>query len=114
MLGRRALQARVAGPRSLGAPLTCYSRTGAASAGCRWSSERRFWGGGQKPVRSHSVKQVEKWKWRIRWSDRWTTSAIHQTEAEVRREHPEATRIDGSRIVVELPDTPEELAPARR
>ncbi len=40
------------------------------------------------------------------------------TEAEIRREHPEATPIDGSRVLVDLPDTEAEIPasqqPARR
>ena len=48
--------------------------------------------------------------WRIKWGGRWTTSSIHYTEESVRKEHPEATVIDGSRKVRQVPDTPEELA----
>jgi hypothetical protein len=58
------------------------------------------------------VKQVEKWRWRIRWAGHMTTSH-HATEAEIRREHPQAVRIEESRVVVQLPDTPTELEAAR-
>jgi hypothetical protein len=59
------------------------------------------------------MKQVEKWKWRIRWAGRWTTTRIAQTEAEVRREHPEATPVESSRVLVELPETEAEIQAAQ-
>jgi hypothetical protein len=65
-------------------------------------------------VYSYRMRKVEKWKWRIRWGGRMTTTRIHYTEAEIRREHPEAVRIDGSRIVVCLPQTEGEMAATRR
>jgi len=42
---------------------------------------------------------VLEWRWRIQWGGRWTTGKLWQTEAEVKREHPEATRVDGSERV---------------
>jgi hypothetical protein len=59
------------------------------------------------------MKQVEKWKWRIRWAGRWTTTGIPYTEAEIRREHPEAKRVEDSRIVENVPETPAEIARAQ-
>lgn len=50
------------------------------------------------------MKIVEKWLWKIRWAGRWTTTRTPFTEAEIRREHPEATPVGGSRIVIELPE----------
>lgn len=60
------------------------------------------------------MRLVEKWLWRIRWAGRRTTTRAHFTEAEIRREHPDAVRVDGSRIVVGLPDTPDELDAAKQ
>lgn len=60
------------------------------------------------------MKTIEKWLWRIRWGGCWTTTRIHRTEDEIRREHPEAQRVDGSRILVDLPDTDEERLAAQR
>jgi hypothetical protein len=60
------------------------------------------------------MKQIEKWKWRIRWAGRWTTTRVAQTEAEVRREHPEATPVEGSRILVDLPETEAEIQALQR
>jgi hypothetical protein len=59
------------------------------------------------------MKQVEKWRWRIRWAGRMTTTRVHFTEAEIRREHPEAVRIEESRIVVAQPETDVELEAAQ-
>jgi hypothetical protein len=64
-------------------------------------------------IRLVLVKQIEKWKWRIRWAGRWTTTRIAYTEAEVRREHPEAVRIEASRVVVERPETEDEIQAAQ-
>ena len=60
------------------------------------------------------MRTVEKWKWRIRWAGRWTTTRIAMTEAEIRREHPEATPVDGSRVLVALPDTEAEILASQR
>lgn len=59
------------------------------------------------------MKTVEKWKWKIRWTGRWTTSGPW-TEEHIRREHPEAERVPGSRILVELPETDAEIAACQR
>jgi hypothetical protein len=60
------------------------------------------------------MKQVEKWKWRIRWAGRWTTTQIARTEEDIKREHPEAIRVEGSRTVIELPETEAEIAACQR
>lgn len=60
------------------------------------------------------MKVVEKWKWRIRWAGRWTTTRIAMTEEEIRREHPEATRVSGTSIEVELPETEAEVLTNQR
>lgn len=60
------------------------------------------------------MHRVEKYLWKIRWAGRWTTSRVHFTEAEIRREHPEAERVDTSRILVEVPETEEERRAAHQ
>jgi hypothetical protein len=60
------------------------------------------------------MQTVEKWLWRIRWAGRWTTTRVHFTEPEIRREHPEATKIEGSRVLVELPETEAEIQGSQR
>ena len=57
---------------------------------------------------------VEKWKWRIRWAGRWTTTRIAITEDEIRREHREATRLGGMRIEVDRPETEAEVVANQR
>jgi hypothetical protein len=59
------------------------------------------------------VKTLEKWKWKIRWAGRWTTTRVHFTEDEIRREHREAERLPETRIVVELPETEAEIQAAQ-
>jgi hypothetical protein len=60
------------------------------------------------------MKTVEKWRWGIRWAGRWTTTQIHRTEEDIRREHPEAQKIEASRITVQLPETEAEIDAAQR
>jgi hypothetical protein len=60
------------------------------------------------------MKTVEKWLWRIRWAGRWTTTLIPFTEDQVRREHPEAVRVEGSRVLVNVPETEGEIQAAQR
>lgn len=52
--------------------------------------------------------------WRIRWGGRWTTTRAHRTEAEIRIEHPEAVRIEGSAIERQAAGTPAEAAELAR
>jgi hypothetical protein len=54
------------------------------------------------------MRTVEKWRWRIQWGGRWTTTRIPYTEEGIRREHPEAERVPGSMKLVEVPETDEE------
>lgn len=39
------------------------------------------------------------WRWRFQWGGRWVTDKLWRTEDEIRREHPEAVRVDGSERV---------------
>lgn len=58
------------------------------------------------------MRSVEKWLWRIRWAGHMTTTRIHYTEQEIRRHHPEAVRVEASRVLVDLPETEQELQQA--
>jgi hypothetical protein len=60
------------------------------------------------------MKTAEKWIWRIRWAGRWTTTLVPFTEDQVRAEHPEAVRVEGSRVMVKLPETEAEIQAAQR
>lgn len=51
------------------------------------------------------MRQLEKWRWRIRWAGRTMTTRAYFTEEEIRAQHPEALRVEASRIVVELPES---------
>jgi hypothetical protein len=43
--------------------------------------------------------QVKKWRWRIQASEGWISTAVAYTEAEIRREHPEAIRINRAQVL---------------
>jgi hypothetical protein len=60
------------------------------------------------------MRRVEKYLWRIRWAGRTTTTRVHFTEAEILREHPEAVRVDGSRLEVDVPETEAEILASQR
>jgi hypothetical protein len=50
------------------------------------------------------MNTIETWRWRILWGGRWKTAPHHWTEAEIRREHPEAERVPGSMLLRPPPD----------
>jgi hypothetical protein len=60
------------------------------------------------------MKTVEKYRWKIRWAGRSTTTRAHFTEAEIRDQHPDAVRVDESRIEVVLPETEAEILASQR
>ena len=46
--------------------------------------------------------------WQIQWAGRWMTTYTRFTEEAIKREHPEAVRIDDSREVRMVPETSKE------
>ena len=46
--------------------------------------------------------------WQIVWAGRWMTTTTRFTEAAIKREHPEAIRIDDSQQISFTPETPQE------
>lgn len=54
------------------------------------------------------MKTEERWRWRIKWCGKWTITSHHAAETQIRIEHPEATRIEGTRIEQQVPETHEE------
>ena len=54
------------------------------------------------------MKEEVQWQWRIKWCGRWTTSH-YCTEEAIRREHPEAVRLEGSRRVIRIASSDEEV-----
>jgi hypothetical protein len=45
------------------------------------------------------MKKELDYRWRVKWAGRWGVTRYHTTEETIRREHPEAVRVDGSEIV---------------
>lgn len=60
------------------------------------------------------MRRVEKYLWRIRWAGRTVTTRVHFTEDEVRAQHPEAVRVDASRLEVDVPETEAEILASQR
>jgi hypothetical protein len=54
------------------------------------------------------VREVEIFKWRKQWCEKWVTTKHKWTEADMRSRSPEAIKVEGTREVRLLPDTPEE------
>lgn len=55
------------------------------------------------------MRQEELWEWRIKWLGNWTTTMGGVTEEEIRKKHPEAIRVLGSRCVRQVAESPEDL-----
>ena len=51
--------------------------------------------------------------WRIQWAGRWMLTTRRFDEREIRQEHPEAIRVDESRLTVLTPENPQERLLAR-
>lgn len=56
------------------------------------------------------MKRVETYRWRVQWLGKWTVTRYHATEADIRVEHPEATPVQDTLIVRDLPETDEDRA----
>lgn len=56
------------------------------------------------------MRREERHLWRIKWAGRWTTTNHHATEADIRREHPEAVIVPNSMQIILVPETPDEIA----
>lgn len=54
------------------------------------------------------MTQQDVYFWQIHWAGRWMTTFTRFTEEAIKREHPEAIRIDESREVRMVPETPME------
>jgi hypothetical protein len=46
--------------------------------------------------------------WRIQWAGRWMFTTRRFAEREILREHPEAIRVDDSRVTILTPETQQE------
>ena len=55
------------------------------------------------------MRQEELWDWRIQWNGKWTTTLNGATAEQIRKTHPEAIRILGSRCVRQVAETADDL-----
>lgn len=46
--------------------------------------------------------------WRIQWAGTWMMTHTRVSEQNIRQEHPEAIRIEDSRLLKLIPETPQE------
>lgn len=46
--------------------------------------------------------------WRIQWAGRWMLTTRRFSETEIRQEHPEAIRVEDSRVTILTPENPQE------
>jgi len=51
------------------------------------------------------MKTEIQYQWRIMWLGHWATIGHHCTEEQIRKEHPEAVRIEESRRELRVADT---------
>lgn len=50
--------------------------------------------------------------WRIQWAGTWMITHTRHTETAIRKEHPEAIQVEGSRQAQLTPETPQERVQA--
>jgi hypothetical protein len=55
------------------------------------------------------MRQEELWDWRIQWNGKWTTTLNGATPEQIRKRHPEAIKILGSRCVRQVAETADDL-----
>lgn len=55
------------------------------------------------------MRTEETFIWRVKWIGKWSNTRFHCTEEFIRKEHPEAVKVEGSLRVFTLPETPEEF-----
>ena len=51
------------------------------------------------------MRTEERWRWRIQWQKKWSTTRLSCTEEAIRKEHPEAIRMLGTMTVHQVPET---------
>ena len=60
------------------------------------------------------MKEQIRYRWRIKWTGRWTITNHHCTEEHIRKEHPEAICLPHTRQVLMVPETKEEFDQRQR
>lgn len=58
--------------------------------------------------RSTIMVTKEVFYWRIQWAGRWMLTTRRFSEREIRQEHPEAIRVEDSRLTILTPETYQE------
>ena len=56
----------------------------------------------------HSMISEETFFWQIEWAGTWMLTRTRVTESAIKREHPEARRVEGSRQLQLTPESPQE------
>lgn len=56
------------------------------------------------------MKEEVRYRWRIKWAGKWTTTKAHATWEQISKEHPEATPLEYTRDMLLVPENDEELA----
>ena len=64
--------------------------------------------GQRNAVYLSSMKTEHTYRWLTKWNGKMTPSQHHCTEESIRKQHPEAVRIEGTLIVREIPESDEE------
>ena len=59
------------------------------------------------------MNSEEVYFWQIEWAGTWMTTHTRHTERAIKREHPEARQVEGSRQVLLTPESPQEKMAAR-
>lgn len=60
------------------------------------------------------MREEVTYRWRIQWAGKWTNTTYHCTEAQIRKEHPEAVCLVESKRVDMLPETEAERQEIQR
>jgi len=77
---------------------------------CSWlaTREARLFALIENTVYNYSMQTEIQYRWRILWAGKWRTTSHHCTEEQIRKDHPEAVRIDASRRELKVAETFEE------
>jgi len=54
------------------------------------------------------MKTEHTYRWLTKWNGKMSPTRYHATEEAIRKEHPEAVRIEGTLRVIEVPETDDE------
>jgi hypothetical protein len=60
------------------------------------------------------MKCIETYRWKRLWNGNMSATRHHCTEVEIRKNNPEAVRIEGTLILREIPESADETQPTLR